>query len=121
MGVTRLLPKEQPPEADALEKLDRIMGSTEWVNRIYQPPAQVQLSLFENLEPSLSRETIKAEWLASLYTEQLSSVFPHVSKAAIMKNSTNSALYALCLASHNPTAVKITNDIFKRYERLNQM
>ncbi|MBF2063480.1 MAG: three-Cys-motif partner protein TcmP [Calothrix sp. C42_A2020_038] len=121
MGVTRLLPKDQPPQSEALEQISKVMGSTDWINQIYQPPAQVQLSLFENPEPTLSRETIRAEWLASLYTEHLSSLFPHVSKAVLMKNSTNSALYALCLASHNQTAVKITNDIFNRYEHLSQI
>jgi three-Cys-motif partner protein len=119
MGVTRLLPRDKPPESEVLEQLSKVMGSTDWINQVYQPPAQ--LSLFPEQEPALSRETIRAEWLASLYTEQLRSLFPHVSRPVLMKNSTNSVLYALCLASHNHTAVKITNDIFGRYERLRQL
>lgn len=116
MGVTRLLPRDQSPDPEVIEQLNKVMGSTDWINQIYQPP--VQLSLFPDQEPALSRESIQAEWLASLYTEQLSSLFPYVSRPVLMKNSTNSVLYALCLASHNQTATKITNDIFARYERL---
>lgn len=119
MGVTRLLPRDQRPSSDVEEQLSKVMGSTDWIDQIYQPPAQ--LSLFADLEPALSRETLRAEWLASLYTQQLGSLFSNVSKPVLMKNSTNSVLYALCLASHNKTAVKITNDIFGRYERLRQL
>ncbi len=60
----------------------------------------------------------KKRALASLYTTQLKSLFPYVSNPALMRNSTNSALYALCLASHNETAIKITNNIFDRHEQL---
>lgn len=122
MGVTRLLPRDKSPESEVIEQLSKVMGSTDWIDQIYQPPAHVQLSLFPvDQEPAISRESIRAEWLAKLYTEQLGSLFSHVSRPVLMKNSTNSVLYALCLASHNQTAVKITNDIFGRYERLRQV
>ncbi|MDF5712139.1 MAG: three-Cys-motif partner protein TcmP, partial [Nostoc sp. S4] len=119
MGVTRLLPRDQPPDSEVIEQLNKVMGSTDWINQIYQPP--VQLSLFPEQEPALSRETLRSEWLASLYAEQLHLLFPHVSKPVLMKNSTNSVLYTLCLGSHNQTAARITNEIFARYERLRQL
>lgn len=119
MGVTRLLPKDQGPDPEVLEQLSKVMGSTDWVTQIYREPSGTQLDLFSNpTEPSLSRDKIRAEWLAGLYTEQLRSLFPHVSQPVLMRNSTNSALYALCLASHNQTAIKITNDIFNKYDQL---
>ncbi|HIK31619.1 MAG TPA: three-Cys-motif partner protein TcmP [Oscillatoriales cyanobacterium M59_W2019_021] len=119
MGVTRLLPREQKPERDVVEQLNKVMGGTDWITQIYQQPSVTQLDLFGNLaEQTLSRDTLKAEWLASLYTEQLRSLFPYVSRPVLMRNSTNSVLYALCLASHNQTATKITNEIFNRHERL---
>ena len=120
IGVTRLLPREQNPEPKVIEQLNKVMGNTDWIKQIYQPPKVTQLGLFEENSSDLisSREAIKAEWLAGLYTEQLRSLFRHVSKPVLMRNSTNSALYALCLASHKEIAVKITNDIFKRYEKL---
>jgi three-Cys-motif partner protein len=119
MGVTRLLPRDQNPEPEVVEQLSKVMGSTNWITQIYQESPGIQLDIFGNLtEPTVSRDTIQAEWLASLYTEQLRLLFPHVSRPVLMRNSTNSVLYALCLASHNQTAIKITNEIFNRYERL---
>lgn len=122
MGVTRLLPRDQAPPPEVIDQLNKVMGSTDWINQIYREPSEVQLGLFGSpAEPTSSRETIPAEWLASLYTEQLRSLFAYVSKPVLMRNSTNSVLYALCLASHNQTAIKITNDIFKRHERLRNL
>jgi len=119
MGVTRLLPRDQNPESEVVEQLSKVMGSTDWISQIYQEPESTQLPLFgDPEEPTVSRDTIKSEWLAGLYTEQLRSLFPHVSRPVLMRNSTNSVLYALCLASHNQTAIRITNDIFNRHERL---
>lgn len=119
MGVTRLLPREQPPEPEIVEQLNKVMGTKDWITQIYQEPPGIQLDLFGNPEePRLSRDTIQAEWLASLYVERLQSLFQYVSKPVLMRNSTKSVLYSLCLASHKETAIKITNDIFKNYERL---
>lgn len=122
MGVTRLLPRDQNPEPEVIEQLNKVMGSTNWITQIYREPPAIQLDIFGNsTEPVSSRDSIQGEWLASLYAEQLRSLFPHVSRPVLMRNSTNSVLYALCLASHNQTAIKITNDIFNRYERLRDL
>lgn len=122
MGVTRLLPRGQNPEPEVIEQLSQVMGSTNWITEIYREPSGVQLDIFGNpTGPTSSRDTIHAEWLASLYAEQLRSLFPHVSRPVLMRNSTNSVLYALCLASHNQTAIKITNEIFNRYEKLRDL
>lgn len=121
MGVTRLLPRDQNPSPEVIEQLNKVMGTTNWITQIYRESV-VQQDLFGNLaEPTSSRDPIQAEWLARLYTEQLRSLFPYVSRPVLMRNSTNSALYALCLASHKQTAIKITNDIFGRHERLREL
>lgn len=122
MGVTRLLPRDQKPEPEVVQQLSKVMGSTNWITQIYREPPGTQLDLFGNpAEPTSSRGTIQAEWLASLSTEQLRSLFLHVSRPVLIRNSTNSVLYALCLASHNQTAIRITNDIFNRHERLRSL
>ncbi|MGK7958622.1 MAG: three-Cys-motif partner protein TcmP [Crocosphaera sp.] len=122
MGVTRTLPKDREPDPEDIKRLNKVMGNTDWIkNEVYKAPSSVQLSLFpeQNKETSsLQRDTIKAEWLADLYTKQLRNLFQYVSQPVLMKNRKNSVLYALCLASHNQTAVKITNDIFKLYDKL---
>jgi three-Cys-motif partner protein len=122
MAVTRLLPRDRNPNSEVIEQLNNVMGNTDWITQIYQRPSAIQLDIFGNSEePALSRETIQGEWLASLYAERLRSLFPHVSKPVLMRNSTNSVLYALCLASHNQTAIGITNGIFDRYEKLREL
>jgi hypothetical protein len=93
------------------------MGDVDWLEQFYQSPQNIQLNLFDNQEPNASRDKISADRLADLYTERLKTLFPYVSNSVLMKNSKNAALYALCLASHNKTAIKITNDLFKRYEK----
>jgi three-Cys-motif partner protein len=117
MGITRLLRLNEPPTGQAATLLSKTMGNMDWVQEVYRPPAQ--LSLFG--EPSLVREVIRAEWLARLYADQIATLFPFVSRPVIMLNSKNSPLYALFLASHNKSATRIVNDIFRRYERLREL
>jgi three-Cys-motif partner protein len=117
MGVTRLLLKDKEPKTEVVEQLDKVMGNVDWLEKLYQLPQNIQLNLFDNQEPNASRDKISANRLADVYTERLKTLFPYVSNPVIMKNSKNAALYTLCLASHNEKAIKITNDIFKRYEK----
>jgi hypothetical protein len=64
------------------------------------------------------RDHLPAEELAGIYLSRWKSCFSFVSEPIIMANSKNSPLYALCLPSHNETAVEITNDPFKYHRRL---
>jgi three-Cys-motif partner protein len=112
MGVTRILKRDEPPSGKNLELLKRIMGNIDWVDKLYNPSPQ--LNIFGKQE--ISREIIRVEHLANVYMEQLKQCFKFVSDFFIMRNSKNSPLYALYLVSHNETAVKITNDIFKKYK-----
>lgn len=115
MGVIRQLKlNELPTKQEAT--LDKVMSDIEWIQKIYQPSEQLPLPLFG--DPHLTRDIIRAEWLARLYTNQIGTLFSFISQPVIMRNSRNAPLYALFLASHNERAVKIVDDIFKRYERL---
>ena len=53
-----------------------------------------------------------------MYIGEVGKLFHYVSVPVVMRNSNRAPLYALFLASRNEQAVKITNDIFRRYERL---
>lgn len=117
MAVIRQLKMNKPPTKQVATSLDKVMGDVDWVQKIYQPPKQP--SLFG--DPQLTRDTIRAEWLARLYTNQIGTLFSFVSQPVIMMNSRNAPLYALFLASHNERAVKIVDDIFKRYEHLRDL
>jgi three-Cys-motif partner protein len=114
MGLTRLLRRDQPPDKNTREEISRIMGNTEWIDELYSP---TPLSQLWGGEPQLKREVVRAEWLAHLYAKQVGQLFTYVSTPGIMRNSRNSALYSLFLASHRAVAVKIADDIYQRYQR----
>ena len=124
MGITRLLKRDEPPDAHTTDLLSRVMGNTSWVAKLYErSPERSVLPMFpdEPLVGSANREVLRAEWLARLYIEQVQELFTYASKPVIMKNSRQSPLYALFLASHNATGVSIGNSIFSRYERLREI
>jgi three-Cys-motif partner protein len=117
MAVTRLVKRNKPPTGQTLTLLNKVMGSSNWIQEIYYP--EPQLRLFG--QQLVVRDVMRAEWLARVYADQVNSLFPFVSKPVIMTNSNNAPLYALFLASHSQTGVKIANDIFGRYERLREV
>ena len=54
---------------------------------------------------------------AKLYRNRLKTVFDFVSQPYPLKNSLNTIMYHLFLASNNDTAVKIGNDLVKKYNK----
>lgn len=112
MAIIRNLRLDEYPTEHIKTLIDGVLGNSEWMDELYK----FHYMLFEG--PVLRRGPLRAEWIARKYCERISSLFPNVSHAVIMKNSQNAPLYALFLASHNQTAVKIVNDIFKNYDRL---
>jgi len=117
MAVTRVLKRSERPTGKVVQTLNRVVGGSDWIDRIYH--LDPQMRLFE--ETPVIRESMPAVWLAGLYADRLREVFPLASKPVIMTNSKNSPLYALFLTSHNETAVKIMDDIFSRYLRLREI
>lgn len=117
MGVSRILKRTEEPDETAKRKINEIMGTTAWINEVYRQDPQ--LGLFS--QPRMMRDTLRAEWLANLYVKHVHTLFEYVSRPVIMENSRNSPLYALFLASHNFTAVKVTNEIFAKYASLQKL
>ena len=112
MGIARLLNKRRLPTGAQRQPLDAIIGNGEWVDALYS----TQLDLFG--DQHTTRPHIRHEHIAAAYTERVRKLFPYVSEPVVMKNSKGASLYVLFLDSHNPTAMRITNHIFARYERL---
>ena len=109
MGIIRNLPSQEAPDGPQLELMERVLGSSDWVNELYTS----QKGLFGDVK--IQRGKISPEWIACFYRYKLRDLFRYVSNLSIMKNSKNSPIYALVLASHNSTAIKITNDILKNF------
>ena len=100
------------PTEKEKNQIDRMMGNSAWIEPLYKF-MQPDFSGDESVE----REILPAKWLADLYVKQAAELFAYVSNPVIMRNSQNAAMYSLFVASHNPTATKITNEIYAKYER----
>ena len=112
MAITRVLPRESTPNTLMPASLGEMFLDPGWISGLYS----IQESLFG--DPVAQRPRLDAHRLAEHYVQDLKQLFPHVSRPVIMKNSTSTPLYGLVLASHNETAVKVTNDIFRLYDEL---
>jgi three-Cys-motif partner protein len=110
MPINRVLGRKREPDPDHVAFVRRIMGWDDWVAEAYR----VERDLFGELR--YSRERFDANWLVGLYVDQLRRHFRYVSEAVIMRNSINTPLYALFLASHQEVAVKITNDVMRKHK-----
>jgi three-Cys-motif partner protein len=112
MGVNRLLKKDGQISDAWLDKLEKFLGlnKIEIKDRFYTKT--------ETLFPDITITTKEEDAInksAKLYQERLRDIFNHVSEPYEMKNSTNSVMYHLYLASNNKTAIKIGNDIVRKY------
>jgi three-Cys-motif partner protein len=114
MGLLRLLKRHEPPPPHHAAVISTVIGDPAAVAGLYNS----QVDLFG--ETHTRRPHVSHEVMASLYLERVRTLFSHVSQPVVMHNSKGAPLYVLFLASHNQTAIKITNDIFSRYERLRE-
>jgi three-Cys-motif partner protein len=112
LGVNRLLKKNGEISEAWMEKLEMFLGITkEEIEKKFYRKTE---SLFPDITfTEKEKDVIKKS--AKLYKSRLEEVFEFVSRPYELKNSTNSVMYHLFLASNNETAVKIGNDIVKKY------
>lgn len=112
LGVNRLL-KNNGKISDAwIERLERFLGLTK--EEIEKNFYKKTVTLFPEIT-FIQKEQDAIEKSAKLYRNRLKEVFAFVSKPYELKNSTKSTMYHLFLASNNETAVKIGNDIVKKF------
>jgi three-Cys-motif partner protein len=114
LGVNRLLKKNGEISEAWLNRLEKFLGisKTEITDLFYTKSP----TLFEEFT-HIQKEDKAIEKSAQLYGNRLKEVFEHVSKPYELRNSSNSVMYHLFLTSNNRTAVKIANDIVKKYNR----
>lgn len=112
LGVNRLL-KNNGEISDAwLNRLEKFLGlSKTEITEIFYTKSP---TLFEEYS-HFQKEYKAIEKSADLYGKRLKEIFEHVSRPYELKNSSNSVMYHLFLTSNNKTAVKIANDIVKKY------
>lgn len=110
LGVNRLLKRNGEISDAWMEKLERFLGLEK---------EQIENHFYKKQQTLFGDTTLKVEDAinksAKLYHNRLKNVFDHVSNGFELKNSANSIMYHLFLASNNQTAFKIANDIVKKY------
>lgn len=114
MGVNRLL-KTNGQISDAwLERLEKFLGISQTeIKDLFYTESQ---TLFEEFT-HIKKEDKAIEKSGELYRERLKTVFDYVSEPYELRNQTNSIMYHLFLAANNQAAVKIGNDIVKKFNR----
>jgi len=114
MGVSRLLKKNGELEDTWVVRLQKFLGLSESEIKSYFYTEEVESTLFgdEAITKKNDNAIVRS---ADLYSERLKQVFKYVSKPFILKNSQGSIMYHFFMASNNQTAVKIANDIIKKY------
>lgn len=93
-------------DSEQAARLTGVWGNESWKQQVFAP----ERTLFGK---TLSKRDRGAERLSTGFRQRLRTVYKHVSKPAMMKNSKGRAIYALMLASHAPVAQKIAEDILR--------
>ena len=111
MAIQRLLLRQPDKFTDSQRRrLDEYFGSPDWKSALYKR----RKTLFGHDEQEKIDESGAA--LLKWYRDRLRTVFSHVSKAALVRNTRGGHLYYLLLASHNKNGVKIADDILSAGE-----
>jgi three-Cys-motif partner protein len=114
MGVNRLLKNNFQISDEWYERLEKFLGMTRKEIDAFFYKEGKSHTLFGE-ESYIIKEANAIEKSAKLYRKRLKEVFAFVSAPYELKNSTTSTMYHLFLASNNESAVKIGNDIVKKY------
>lgn len=114
LGVNRLLKKNGRISDAWIERLEIFLGLSkeEIENSFYKKVS----SLFPDITIT-QKEHDAIGKSAKLYRDRLKEIFSFVSKPYELKNSSNSIMYHLFLTSNNETAVKVGNDIVKKFNK----
>ena len=116
MAIARMMPIEQKPTLALSAQLDRIFGSREHWQGLYQPSPQ--LSMFD-IDLGQQRSS-GSEQIAELYRTRLESAFESVAPTRrTLRNSMNSPIFELFFAASNPVgagpAIRIAKHILERW------
>lgn len=117
LGVNRLLKRNGEISEGWLVKLEKFLGLNRAEIMAHFYKTQTVLTLFGE-ESYTEKEKSAITKIGELYTTKLKTVFSHVSESFVMRNSTNSIMYHFMMATNNPSAMKIANDVIKPNYRL---
>jgi three-Cys-motif partner protein len=114
MGVNRLLKKDGKISDAWIEKLEIFLGLPKEKIIDYFYSQSVVPTLFGD-EIVTNKKEKAIEKSAELYQSRLKELFKFVTKPYILKNKSNSTMFHFYMVSNNKNAVKIANEIIKKY------
>lgn len=112
MGIGRLLKNDGNISDAWLSKLEKFLGLGQDIIKAHFYKTKEQSTLF-GIETIIEKEKDAVNKAGELYKTRLNTVFKFVSDSFVMKNSTNSIMYHFMMATNNPTALKIANEVIK--------
>ena len=119
LGANRLLMKDgnNIPESWFI-KLEKFFGINKELILQCTHTEVIETDLFGDTKRKLVKNDKGIKEVQRLYSQRLKSVFKYVSNPYVMRNSQNSTMFHLFLASNNSTAVGIANDIVRKYNQM---
>ena len=113
MAIQRLLLRQPDRFTDAQrQRLDGYFGSSDWMTVLYKRCK----TLFG--DDDLEKIDNSGKALLKWYRGHLRTIFSHVSRAALIRNTRGGHLYSLMLASHNSTGARIASEILSAGENV---
>ena len=116
MGVNRLLPRSAEIPDSWRQRLDLVLGTTDWYDKFYTVDAVP--NLFDEQDEQVRK--VSMDRIGQYFLERLGGVFSGVlERPAVLRNSTNNPLYLLCFAAGNPKGTSIALKIARHLLKLN--
>lgn len=112
IGISRLLKNDGNISESWLNKLEKFLGLSqeEIKSHFYK---NIETNTLFGVETVIEKEKDTVNKAGELYKNRLNTIFKFVSDPFVMKNSTNSIMYHFMMATNNPTALKIANEVIK--------
>ncbi len=115
VAINRLLDHKQKFRSKYKDTLERFFGlSIDEITREFYKVHE-QPTLFGETQENARKISNAVEHIARLYRRQLQTVFDHVTKPYVLKNSRNNPIFHLIFASNNKTALKIAGQIIQSH------
>jgi three-Cys-motif partner protein len=117
MGVNRLLKKNGDISEIWLKRLELFLGMDSASIKSLFYKTETDYTLFGE-EEHIKKEKDAINMSANIYKDRLKSVFSFVSQPYILKSTQGNIMYHMFMASNNGTAVKIADQIIKKYNAI---
>jgi len=112
MGVGRMLKNNGEISESWYAKLEKFLGLSkdEVKNHFYKTQ---EIKMLFGTETIVEKEKDSIHKAGELYRNRLNTIFKYVSASFVMRNTTNSIMYHFMMATNNPKALKISNEVIK--------